>query len=325
VLGSIRMFIASGAAFLLMISLIACGGNSDEVVARVGAGAITKATFEHWLSVTDSTAAQARSHTSPGRLSEQRILGFLISSERTLGEAREADIVVTRSEADAALERIVFERAHGLATPLPEPQNSIFARSKRTADRAWIIEVHLLAEKLAQRRLSQAEDEITHAQIIAYYTTHKDRFVLPERRDVAVIEAFRKTTADAAKREIESGRSLLGVVERRNDEPNVGGFKRGLTRRALRHAYEENYFSARPHALVGPLKAEIYYLFEVTKVSPPRQQRVEEVQSAVRRTLASGTPRQLLRTLAQRLDEKWKGKTRCLAAYMVTQCGSELS
>lgn len=320
------MFIASGAVFLLMISLGACGGNSGEAIARVGDRAITKSTFEHWLSVANSTAGPARSHASSSRLPKQKILGFLISSERTLGEAREARIVVTRSGADAAFERIAFERAHGLsATPLPEPQGSLFDRTKRTSDRAWIITVHILAERLEQRRLSAAEEQITHAQIVTYYTTHKGQFVLPERRDVAVIQAFHKATADAARREIESGRSLLGVVERRNDEPDVGGLKRGLTRRALRHAYEDNYFSARPHVLVGPLRAEIYYLFEVTAVIPQRQQRIEEVQAVIKRKLVTGTHRQLLRDPMRRLDERWRGKTRCRAAYVVAQCGSELN
>jgi hypothetical protein len=324
--GSIRLLVATGAAFLSMISLTGCGTKSGEVIARVGDSAITKATLEHWLSVANSTAGPARSHDSSGYVPRQTILGFLLSAERTIGEAREDGIVVKPSEAYAALETIEFERSNGLsATPLPEPQNLLLDKAKRTADRAWIIRVNLLAEKVARRRLSQAELAISDAQIKTYYRTHKRDFVLPERRDVAVIQAFHKATADIAKREIESGRSLLSVVRRRNDEPDVGGLKRNLSRRGLRHAYEDNYFSAHPHVLVGPLKAEIYYLFEVTAVVPSRQQQIAEVQSAIRRKLVAGTQRQLLNDLLHGLDKRWRSRTRCRAAYLVAQCGGELT
>lgn len=146
--------------------------------------------------------------------------------------------------------------------------------------------------------------------------------MVPERRNVEVNETFRKAKIDKAKQEIDAGQDLVSVVKRRNDEPDVGGSKFGLVRHSLPHGYEDNYFKAKPHVLVGPLKDEIYYLFEVTAIVPARQQTLGEVLATIRQRLIVGAHRYVFTNLVRALNEKWKRKTRCRAAYMVNQCGT---
>jgi hypothetical protein len=324
-----RAFVARcGVALLMVIGPSACGGGGNEVVARVGSTAITAAVLDHWTTVEATISpATGPAHAGSPRYAtlKQRTLGFLISSERTIGEADELGIRSTEKEVQEALRLFDFERNYGgRRSQDTELQRLFSAKPDTQADRAWIVKVRLLAEKIVQRQLSQAERAIMHAEIVSYYANHMKRFLLPERRDVAVIETFRRAKSEEARREIEAGRSLLGVVELRNDEPAVGGFKAGLSRRSLRHAYEENYFAAKPHVLVGPLKAEIYYLFEVTAVLPPRQRTLGEVQASIRRQLVSARELGVLTKLVRVLDRKWKANTRCRAAYAVEQCGSRL-
>jgi foldase protein PrsA len=324
-----RAFVLS-TLLLLPIGISACAGNgSDEVLARVGGSAITRPSFEHWMSVAKAmTPTEARALLrDPSRemTLKQRILSFLISSARTIGEAREDGIEVSDSQANEVLDRLRFEQSHGLTTPQSESQSFVFDKAETTIDRVWIIKVHMLAERVEQRQRSEAERQITQTQIAGYYTKHKRYFVVPERRDVAVIQAFRKATADTAKREIESGRNLLSVIKLRDEEPTIGGFKRDLSRQGVPHPYEHNFFTARPHVLVGPLRAEIYYLFEVTAVIPPRQRPLAEVQAVIRRMLVSGAQRRVFTSVVRALDQRWRAKTRCRAAYTVLQCGDVLS
>jgi parvulin-like peptidyl-prolyl cis-trans isomerase-like protein len=316
-------------AVLCVVVIGGCGNGSAEVVARVGDTAITRGTVEHWIAVTATMSPATRalagdpqSDTTP----QQRALSVLIYAQRTIGEAREAGIEASDREAGKALERLRFERSSGLSVGQPPAVQALITGNVETrADQVLLVKVRMLAERMEQRQLAEAEQRITHAQILGYYTENKRSFVVPERRNVAVIETFRKAKSDLARREIEAGKPLLSVLERRNDEADVGGYKLGLTRRALIHTYERNYFSARPHVLVGPLKSEIYYLFEVTAVMPARQQALAEVQQIIRRKLIAGRQRRVFTSLVRALNQSWRSKTRCRPAYIVDQCGAPLA
>ena len=71
---TLRFISALGAVFFASLALAACGGGipSDAVV-QVGSNPITKATFEHWLSVAAaSSATTATAKTAPSRSSPIR-------------------------------------------------------------------------------------------------------------------------------------------------------------------------------------------------------------------------------------------------------------
>jgi hypothetical protein len=316
----------------MVVEVSSCGGSSGEVVARVGDAVVTRSAVEHWLSI--GAAANALQPTQAGASDpvvygtrKQRTLGFLIASDRTIGEAAERNIGFTDGEARTTLEFVHYEQIYGNST-LPqdaELKGLLSHKGETPADQLWIVKVHMLAAKLEELQLAEAEQRIAGSQIAAYYARNRRSFVIPERRDVAVIETFRKDKAEQAVREINAGKAFLDVMKRRDDEPDVGGLKLGMTRRSLRHEYEENYFHAKPHVVVGPLKAEIYYLFEVMAIVPERQQTLREVQSTIRRKLVAGPQRQVLTGEIRALGEQWRSKTRCRAGYQVEQCGSQLT
>lgn len=327
---SVRALIVCGVLLLAPLGANACGGSSDEVLARVGAGAISKSSFEHWMSVANAmspTEARALFPDPSGSMTlKQRVLSYLIASTRTIAEAQEAGLAVARSETIAKVERLHFEQVQGLSLGgQSEPASFRFARAETTSDRIWIITVHTLAEKVEQHRLAEAEQLIPRAQTARYYTGHKGDFVVPEKRDVAVIQSFTRANGELARREIASGKSLLSVVASRNEEAGPGGYKRGLSGRDLRHDYERNYFTAPPHVLFGPFQFEIFYLFEVTAIMPAKQQQFSEVQAQIRRRMVGGSQRGLLMSLRGAGDRAWKTRTRCRAALRVPQCGGVLS
>ncbi len=306
-----------------------CGSDSGEVIARVGASQITAGSVAHWAYLGETVAApmtQALFHDTPERLTwKQRALRFLISSAQTVREAHERGIQVSNAAAATALELLQLQEQQGLPILKPGLERLVSVKAETHADRVSLVRLHMISEQLQKLELSEAEEGLSRAQLANYYAAHKRDFALPERRDVAVIETFQKADSDAAKREIDSGKSLLGVVNRRDDEPGVGGIKRGLSRRGLRHGYENNYFTAPAHVLVGPLKEEIYYLFEVTAIFPPRQQAFAEVQKKIRMMMIAHTRSVVLKLAEQALERKWRPRTLCRAAYVVQQCGGRLT
>jgi hypothetical protein len=307
-------------AVLAAVAISACGGTpADEIIACVGDVPVSTQAFEHWAPVVAAmTPAMARLlvRDPSGKMTvTQRTTRFLTSSVRTTAEAREQGIGISDREADALLQRLKAEQTSGLlASSSYESELGAVVRDASVAtdsDRIWIVKVHILAERLERRQRSDAELEIPRSQVLAYYARHKRAFLIPERRDVAVIQSFTKRNADLARREIEAGRNLLGVVERRNEEPNVGGLKRNLTHGSLRHTYEDDYFAAKPHVLVGPLKSEIYYLFEVTAIKAPSHRTLKTAEPIIRRRLISGSQHRLLTNRVRAVEQKWPINSHC--------------
>lgn len=333
---ALHVLAVTSAACALAAIPSACGKSAeDQVVARVGEATVTRNTLNHWTQI--ATQAQLpepyRTWVAGSLLRPQsnsrtgKTLGFLVSSLQIVGDAAEHGIHVSGTEAKSALQRFRYEQLYGPASPPvreAELKRLLSSNRETASDQVWIMQVHMLSAKLEERQQSWAEQSIPYAEVAAYYTQNKTRFVVPERRRVYVIQSFKKPNADRARREIDEGHSLTSVVERRNQEPAVGGVK-VLSRDHLDHTYEENYFTAKPHVFMGPLKYEMYYLFEVTKIFPPRQQTLAEVEGKIRHELISGAKRSLLTGLVAASDAKWRARTRCDAAYLLPQCGARLT
>ncbi|MBA3807808.1 MAG: peptidyl-prolyl cis-trans isomerase [Solirubrobacterales bacterium] len=324
----VRVLIVFSSMLLVLLSSGGCASDSSEAIARVGSMPITSAALRHWMSVgaaMSPSTARVLLRDVPEQIGlKQRMLSFLLSSARVIGEARAAHIVVSDAAVSAVLERLQFAQRENLSLQ-PDLQRLITIKAETPSDRLWLLKIHMLNERLEQRNLSQAEQRIARPQLVSYYATHRRDFLMPERRDVAVIETFHKKEAEIARREIDSGRDLLQVVQLRNEEAAVGGLKRGLTRPALRHEYEENYFNAPSHTLVGPLRAEIYYLFEVTAIMPARLRTFAEAEPIIRRELIVGSQRHLLESVKYALAQRWRAETKCRAAYKSEQCGGGLT
>jgi hypothetical protein len=318
------------AAVVLGAALGACGGGAGQtVVAEVGTRPIDMSGVQHWMAVRAAMEPAAiRSLDPSSRMpSKDWAISFLLAADRTVGEADEDGVGITEAEAKRALARLRYEQTYGLSTSegAQELVALLSSKAETEADQLWIVKVHLLALRLKQRQRVEAEGRVTYAQMSDYYMKHRQRFVVPERRDVAVIETFTRSKIERAKQEIVSGRGFIEVMKRRNDEPDVGGLKVGLSRTPLRHPYEENYFLARPHRLVGPLKAEIYYLFEVMRVTPGRQAKFGEVRDSIRGKLVSLGRPSLLSSVRLAVEARWRTMTRCRAGYSVPQCGGHLT
>lgn len=324
-----RVLIAVGAALSVGGTMCACGSGSGGVVARVGKTEITASALEHWMSVRAAMGPEATSVLDPGGRPSSRswTFDFLIAAARSIGMADEEGIKVTDAEAQKALDRSRDEQIYGLSSAAGDRELAALLSSKAEtpSDLLWIVKVHMLAARVEQRQRADAAPKITDKQVADYFASNRARFVLPERRDVVVIESFARAKAEQAKREIESGRGLIDVMRRKNDEPDVGGLKLDLSRKVLRHTYEENYFLSKPHQLVGPLRAEIYYLFEVTRILPAWSETLREAQFTIRQSLIAAGQRTNLTSALRVIDRKWKTITRCRAAYLVPECGAKLA
>jgi hypothetical protein len=191
----------------------------------------------------------------------------------------------------------------------------LFAKAHSHADRLWLMKLAILATKVQSRELADAESKITKAQIASYYAGHKSSFVVPERRDLQWVVTYHDSTTRKAMREIRSGKSFLSVAERLSlDPPTISGLELASS---PEQQFARRIFAAKPHVLVGPFyQAPVnHYVFEVTKVTPARQQTLTQSEASIRRQLAARGV-----ATAAALEHKWASRTSCRPGYVAQRC-----
>ncbi len=304
---------SAGCLLALAIGLSACGrGASEPIALRIGKAAVTDATVRHWTSV--SVAGR------PG--SRAQVLGLLISSAWTEGEAASLGVEVGRAQAEQQFDVLTYDEREGMQfarSPLVAKVEAALGGGVTHSDRVWLMRLDMLSAGIAQKRFAQALQSVTPAEIAAYYAAHKRRFVVPERRDLTWVVNFREPLLLRAIREVRAGKSLLSVARRVSlDPPTITGLE---LRSAREKDFARNVFAATPHRLAGPFSqgANRYFL-EVTKVTPARQQALAEVAGTIRAEVALQHQRRAAGISTSDFVRTWTARTHCHRDYIVAGC-----
>jgi len=183
----------------------------------------------------------------------------------------------------------------------------------------WAMKLALLRARVRAARARMAERQVTRAQIRAYYLAHLRQFWLPERRDVYLVEAYKRAAIERAAREIRSGTSFRAVAAHRSIYAvTPHGIRLDFKRSdAGLKALAEAIFAAKPGVLMGPKKIIIYYLFKVIRIKPAEEQPLAQVTAAIRRRLGRLAP-----TLAGARDSarRWAPATSCSPGALARTC-----
>ncbi|HEY2536579.1 MAG TPA: peptidyl-prolyl cis-trans isomerase [Solirubrobacteraceae bacterium] len=255
-----RFISALGAVFFAVLGLAACGssGIPGNAVVQVGGNPITKATYEHWLSVaaaSSSTAApgqtapkpvvpdppnytaciahleatapkpaKGQSKPTPAALKSQCEQQYKSLQQEVLGFLISSAWVLGEAEnqgvhvSDAEVKK-QFEQIKTQQFPKPEEFKKFLASSGQTVtDLLLRVKLNLLSSKI-QQKVSKEKGTVTQAQIKKYYEEHKSQFGSPEKRNVKIILTKTEAAANKAKKEIESGKSFSSVAKAVSIDP----------------------------------------------------------------------------------------------------------
>lgn len=117
-----------------------------DAVATVQRTPITKASFEHWLSVT-AALGHSKAHSKAARAAlKNQVLGFLITSQWVLGEAAHLGIAASEAEVRQRLHQVTakqFPKASQL-------KHYLASIGETEADLLMRVKVELLQSKIAQ-------------------------------------------------------------------------------------------------------------------------------------------------------------------------------
>jgi parvulin-like peptidyl-prolyl isomerase len=354
-----RFISALGAVFFAVIGLAACGGIPGDAVVQVNGNPITKATYEHWLSIAaasgaatpgekpvvpdppDFTAciahleatapkpAKGQSKPSKSQLKseceqqykslQQEVLSFLISSEWVLGEAEALGVKVSDKEVKKQ-----FEKIKNAQFPKEEEfQKFLKASGQSVSDLLLRVKLNMLSSKI-QQKISKEKANVSEAAVAKYYNEHKSQFGTPEKRDVDIILTKNEEEAKQAKKEIESGKSFAEVAKSKSIDPttkNTGGELKGVVKGQEVKALDTAIFSTKPGVLSGPVKTPFgYYVYEVKSTTPGSQQSLAKSKARIKQQLAAQGQQKALTTFVKDFRKKWTAKTECRDGYVVQDC-----
>lgn len=333
-----------GCGLLLALAAVqaSCGGGASsearsQTIVRVGYNSITAATLVHWIAV---LAPQHRVSEPPhhsaciARLQRVRqdfsradlyaecelqheelkrhALDFLISADWLAGAAAERGVGVTRNEVERRLAQTIRSFPNGRA----EFERSLQVLHHALADFELETEAELASAKL-RASLTKGEPPVTHAQVAAYYTRHRSRYRISERRSFDMVQTVR-AEADG-RRHVEEAIHRDTIYATREHESLL------RSEVTVYHGGEPTalnaVFAARPHVLVGPIVQDgHFYMFVVTRIVPSRLEPLASVASSIAEQLASSRRQRALARFAAAWRTTWMSKTDCAAGYVVQKC-----
>jgi hypothetical protein len=308
-----RAFCSGALALLLALTWAGCGGSGDlegapsgAIVVRVGEVSISKTALERQVAIRTAERPSGLAVKSHLAL-EREALTELILRQWVLQQAAQRGVLSSGAEVARAL-------AQQLGTPTPDRQallDRLRATGQSLADAQEQVRVKLAAAKLRQLALASAS-KLSEAQLTAYYAAHEQQFAIPEGRYVAVVTRQSNSAALRAKRAVEQGRDIrhLGLYEVFKRRPPASETKRV---RAV--------FNAKLHLLSGPVHEAPYYtVFEVLRITRPRQQSLAEVRSAIATKLRGERSQRALTSFLTKWRSNWTARTSCAPSFVVEGC-----
>jgi foldase protein PrsA len=173
-------------------------------------------------------------------------------------------------------------------------------------------------------KVTKGKDKVTDAQIEAYYNKNKSRFSSPERRDLRIVLTKDKAKAAQAKKALDSGQSWKAVAKKYSVDQaskSKGGALPGVAKGQQEPAFDKAIFAAKKGQLTGPIKTQFgWYVFEVSKVTPTKQQTLDESKTSIKQILASQNQQAALKTFGDDYRNRYKKTTDCRKGYVVDDC-----
>jgi foldase protein PrsA len=350
---------ALGAFFVVMIALAACGdsvpGNS---VANVDGENLTRTEFAHWLGIAASTsqaqgtakvaytppayaacvATKKKTAPKPAKGQPQQtdaqfktqckqeyeglrdqVMQFLILEKWVTGEASDQGVKVSATEADKQ-----FATAKKQSFPKETDFQDFLKQSGMTlSDAKFQVRFNTIYTKLREKAVKNA-DKVTDKAVTDFYNKNKARFATPATRDLRVILTKTQATATQAKTALQNGQSWSAVAKRFSiDQASKaqGGSLLGIAKGTQEKSFDDAIFSAKKGVLSGPVKTQFgYYVFQVQKIVAAKQQTLKDATTAIKQQLDAQNKQKADDEFNTALRKKWKERTNCADAYVMTQC-----
>ncbi len=309
-------------ATTLTIAALAGGTGADaqapslpsDAVATVGSQAITTTTFMHWLDVAVRAPAGEPSKMAPApgtpewEAFRDQVMQFLITSAWLYAEAAEQGVAVTPEQVRAS-----FERTKKQNFPTEKDFQQFLAESGMTIDDLLFrVEINALSDRLRER-VTRAIAKPTETQLRRYYREHKRSFRRRRLHEAYVVGTRTKRAAQRALDAVRAGRSWR----------SQGGEWQVAQNIPLRPRLAWAIRNAAKRVPSGPVKSRgRWFVFELRRIRPARQQTYAQARTAVRQMLQAEAQQRALDAFVTGFHGQWRAQTVCRRDYAVRDCGT---
>jgi hypothetical protein len=141
--------------------------SAEQVLACIGAEAITGATYLHWALIASDTNTQSgHKHLKPpNTMVAEEVMAFLISSDWVIGEARERGIVISEATVQKQFDRVrreQFPRAK-------EFKKFLRSSGQTVADLLFRVRLNLLSQQIQKQVLAGHHGKRAQRQALANF------------------------------------------------------------------------------------------------------------------------------------------------------------
>jgi foldase protein PrsA len=343
------------------------GGVPSNAVVKVDDQTIKKETFDHWMKIAAiSQAGQAnpnattppkatipdapefkqcianlRKTTKPAKGQPQptdanlktqcqqqyntlktQVLQFLIRSTWLDREATKEGVKVSDTDAQKSIDGLKKQQFPKEA----DYQKFLIASGLTNADVLYQQRITLLQQKITDK-VTKGKNNVTEAQIQAYYDKNRSKFSTPERRDLRLVLTKDKAKAQQAKDALESGQSWNSVAKKYSIDQaskSKGGQLKGVAKGQQEPALDAAVFKAKQGDLTGPVKTQFgWYVFDVSDVTKAKQQTFDQSKAQVKQLLSSQGQQNALKKFGDDYRKRWKELTDCRKDYKTEDCKGE--
>jgi hypothetical protein len=285
------------------------GDSPSQVVVRVGDARIDRGEVEHWARAIARGSSVGTALGKGSGTPRERALGFLISSKWIIGELEEEKLSIS----NAAVERGLKEKIDAAPAGRSEFEEELTSTGQTLADVKLEVKSALAVARLRDA-VAKRVPAVTPGEVTSYYDHHRQRFYLPDRRVVYLIEGIHDYGhALALAREVRPGARLTDPWFRElvSRSPEVAD------RGKLAHMI----FAATPGRVAGPARFfDDWVLAVVRKLIPAGIQPLAAVRRELSKTLAVARRERTLKRFAAAYVRNWSARTSCSAGYVVQKC-----
>jgi foldase protein PrsA len=248
-----------------------------------------------------------------------QVMQFLVSSAWIEGESSARGVKVSDTDVKKDFDK---QRVQSF------PKDSDYAAFLKSSgyvqeDLLYRIKVQDLSTKLREQVL-KGTDKVTPAQITNYYNKNKSKFAQPEKRDIRIVLTKTQDQAKKAKAALDSGQSWKSVASKYSIDQGTkdsGGLLAAVPKGQQEKSLDDATFKAEKGEIGGPIKTQFgYYVFEVDKVTPGKQQTEKQSEASIKQLLVSQQQQTKLDAFVKDFQKKWKDRTECQKAYATQDC-----
>jgi foldase protein PrsA len=248
-----------------------------------------------------------------------QVMQFLISASWINQEAASRNVKLTDAEVKKQ-----FDSTKKQSFPKDaDYQNFLKSSGMTEADLLFRVRLDSLSNKL-RTQVTKGKDNVTPAQISAYYNKNKSKFASAEKRDIRLVLTKTKAKAEQARAALKGGQSFKTVAKRFSIDQSSkanGGKLAGVQKGQQEQALDTAIFAAKKGVLTGPVKTQFgYYVFQVSAITPASQQTLAQATPTIKSLLASQGQQKALDAFVKDFQKKWKDRTTCRDGYKISDC-----